>query len=37
MSYIFMLPNGTVLNVTEALYAPQADRTILMIAEESAS
>ena len=25
----FMLPNGTVLNVTEALYAPRANRTLL--------
>ena len=25
----FMLPNGIVLNVTEALYAPRANRTLL--------
>ena len=25
----FMLPNGTTLNVTEALYAPRAGRTLL--------
>ena len=27
----FMLPNGTVLNVTEALYAPRANRTLLSL------